>query len=79
MALPVAVVVANRLGALNHALLTIDAVRRSGLPLAGWVLNHCAPVAGEEIPTATNRSVLEELTGLPPLFEVGHGQEKLTL
>jgi dethiobiotin synthetase len=29
-----------RLGCLNHALLTADAVTGSGLRLAGWVANH---------------------------------------
>jgi dethiobiotin synthetase len=37
--LPVVLVVGLRLGSLSHALLTADAVRRSGLELAGWVAN----------------------------------------
>lgn len=36
---PVVLVVAIRLGCLNHALLTAEAVRRDGLALAGWVAN----------------------------------------
>jgi len=36
---PVILVVAMRLGCLNHALLTADAVARAGLTLAGWVAN----------------------------------------
>lgn len=39
LGLPVLVVAANRLGVLNHALLTVDAVRGRGLELAGVVLN----------------------------------------
>lgn len=35
---PVVVVAANRLGVLNHALLTVDAVQRRGLSIAGLVL-----------------------------------------
>jgi dethiobiotin synthetase len=35
---PVVVVAANRLGVLNHSLLTVEAVRRCGLALAGLVL-----------------------------------------
>ena len=38
--LPVIVVVANRLGMLNHTLLTVEAVRDSGLTLAGVVINN---------------------------------------
>ena len=35
----VILVVAMRLGCINHALLTAEAVVRDGLPLAGWVAN----------------------------------------
>jgi dethiobiotin synthetase len=40
LGLPVVLVVGMRLGCLNHALLTAEAVRASGLELAGWVANH---------------------------------------
>ena len=43
LALPVVLVVGMRLGCLNHALLTADAVRAAGLDLAGWVANHVEP------------------------------------
>lgn len=37
--LPVILVVGMKLGCINHALLTADVIKRSGLPLAGWVAN----------------------------------------
>tara|TARA_R110000823_G_scaffold125385_11_gene252152 strand:+ start:3285 stop:3962 length:678 start_codon:yes stop_codon:yes gene_type:complete len=37
--LPVLLVVGMRLGCINHALLTAEAVRHDGLRLAGWVAN----------------------------------------
>lgn len=37
--LPVILVVGVRLGCINHALLTVEAIRNDGLPLAGWVAN----------------------------------------
>ena len=37
--LPVILVVGMTLGCINHALLTVEAIRRDGLPLAGWVAN----------------------------------------
>ena len=40
LGLPVVLVVGLRLGCLNHALLTADAIRARGLRLAGWVANH---------------------------------------
>ena len=40
LSLPVLLVVGLRLGCLNHALLTAEAIRARGLTLAGWVANH---------------------------------------
>jgi len=40
LALPVVLVVGLRLGCLNHALLTAQAIAASGLTLVGWVANH---------------------------------------
>jgi dethiobiotin synthetase len=39
LALPVLLVVGMRLGCLNHALLTVEAITSRGLMLAGWVAN----------------------------------------
>lgn len=38
--LPIILVVGLRLGCLNHALLTAQAIRQSGLPVAGWIANY---------------------------------------
>lgn len=43
LGLPVLLVVGLRLGCLNHALLTAEAIRARGLTLAGWVANHVDP------------------------------------
>ena len=43
LGLPVLLVVGVRLGCLNHALLSADAIHRRGLPLAGWVANRIDP------------------------------------
>ncbi len=40
---PVVLVVGLRLGCLNHALLTAEAIRADGLELAGWVANAIDP------------------------------------
>ena len=37
---PIILVVGLRLGCLNHALLTAQAIRQSGLVIAGWVANY---------------------------------------
>lgn len=41
--LPVVLVVGLRLGCLNHALLSVEAIRSRGLLLAGWVANSIDP------------------------------------
>jgi dethiobiotin synthetase len=47
LGLPVVMVVGIRLGALSHALLTADAIRRSGLTLAGWAANCLDPALND--------------------------------
>ena len=77
MAFPVAVVVHNRLGALNHAALTVDAVRNSGLACIGFVFNEGPPVPFDEmegVARATNRAVCEEILTAPLLASVETGQ-----
>ena len=41
--LPLVLVVGMRLGCLNHALLTAEAIRARGLVLAGWIANRIDP------------------------------------
>ena len=58
LALPVVLVVGVRLGCLNHALLTAEAVTARGLELAGWVANHIEPqmaAASENVQTLEQR------------------------
>jgi dethiobiotin synthetase len=57
--LPVLLVVGLRLGCLNHALLTVDAIRSAGCVLAGWVGNVLDPrVAEPEANVATLRELI---------------------
>ncbi|BCX47301.1 ATP-dependent dethiobiotin synthetase BioD [Haloferula helveola] len=73
LALPVIVVVGNRLGALNHTILTVEDIRASDLEVAGLVINNLQ----EEQDTAaiTNKGVIEKLTGAPIIAEIIHGQD----
>lgn len=73
LGLPVVIVAANRLGGINHTLLTVQSVKARGLECAGIILTRVTP--DEDAATVTNRSTLEELAGVPILGEVGHGQE----
>ena len=48
LALPVILVVGMRLGCINHALLSAESIRQSGLKLAGWIANHVDPQMAEQ-------------------------------
>ena len=75
LGLPVAVVVANRLGALNHTFLTVRAIQARGLRCAGVILNEpVAPVEGDTLLTSGNRMILENLLEVPVLGELGYGE-----
>jgi dethiobiotin synthetase len=69
LALPVVLVVAMRLGCLNHALLTAEAIAGRGLVLAGWVANHLDPrmAAADE-----NVRALETLVAAPLLPRIAN-------
>jgi len=73
LGLPVLLVVQNRLGCLNHTLLTLDGIRAAGLRCAAIVFNDFE--GGRDVAQATNREILEELSGVPVLTESGELQE----
>jgi len=63
--LEVVLVVGNRLGCLNAALLTLDFARSRGLRVLGYVLNDVERTP--DIATATNEASLRRLSALPCL------------
>lgn len=65
MNLPVLVVAQNRLGCLNHTLLTLQSVAAKETCCAGVVLNPL--VASTDIASATNAEVLEKIIDFPIL------------
>lgn len=62
LGLPVLLVVGLRLGCLNHALLTAEAIRARGLTLAGWVANRIDPQMSSQ---DDNIAYLREHLGAP--------------
>lgn len=73
LGLPVILVVGLRLGCLNHALLTHEAIKSTSVDFAGWIANHVArefPYAAENIRT------LDASLGFPPLAVLPY-QERL--
>ena len=66
--LQVILVVGLRLGCINHALLTAEAIRADGLSLAGWVANHCLTDYAEEDATLSTLAgkIMAPLLGVLP-------------
>ena len=73
LALPVVVVVATRLGCINHTLLTLESIRARGLHCPGIILNTLSST--DDIATRTNREILEQNT--PILLDVHPDQTEI--
>ena len=69
--LPVIIVVGLKLGCLNHTLLTLEAIKAAGLPVAGWVANQIDPTMSSY---HDNLHSLKTLISAPLLAEVPYGQ-----
>ena len=69
LGLPVLLVVGLRLGCLNHALLTAQAIRARGLTLAGWVANHVDP---DMLAQADNLDFLHQQLHAPLLASIAY-------
>jgi dethiobiotin synthetase len=70
--LPVILVVGVRLGCINQALLTAEAIMRDGLPLAGWVANLVDPLTSrleDNLATLAERLPAPCLGYLPRLVD----------
>jgi dethiobiotin synthetase len=69
--IPVILVVGLRLGCLNHALLTAEAIRHDGLQLAGWVASGIDPLMDsvEENITALKARLSAPCLGVIPALE----------
>lgn len=70
LGLPVVLVVGLRLGCLNHALLTAEAIAARGLTLAGWVANRVDP---DMLAPDDNIAWLRQRLGAPLLADIPWG------
>lgn len=70
LGLPVVLVVGMRLGCLNQALLSVEAIRSDGAAFAGWVANCIDPGM---LLFERNLAALEQRIGLAPLAIFPHG------
>jgi dethiobiotin synthetase len=65
--LPIVIVVGMRLGCINHALLTVEAIQARGLQIAGWVANTIGPMTLLQENIATLESLIPApLMGIVP-------------
>lgn len=64
--LPVVLVVGLKLGAINHAMLTADSIRRHGCRLAAWVANHPAGPAPDGYLDALAERLMAPCLGVIP-------------
>jgi dethiobiotin synthetase len=71
LSLPVLLVVAVRLGCLNHALLSAHAIHARGLVFAGWVANLVDPAMAR---VEANLNTLEVRLPAPRIATVGWGR-----
>ena len=67
LGLPVLLVVGLRLGCLNHARLTFEAIGAGGASFAGWIGNH---IDAQFARASENLATLERLLGAPPLVVI---------
>jgi dethiobiotin synthetase len=70
LGLPVILVVGLRLGCLNHALLSAQAIDSEGLKLAGWVANRIDPAMAR---VDQNVAALSERLRAPLIADVAYG------
>lgn len=74
--LPVLLVAQNKLGCLNHTLLTLESIRLRGLTCLGVVLTD--PDGHSDIAMATNRDVLRQVCKVPVLAGLDEKEGFLT-
>ncbi len=72
LSLPILVVSANKLGVINHVLLTVDYIKAHGLPLLGVVLNNISKK--DTVAKRTNARTLSALLGKEFIGELALNQ-----
>ena len=68
--IPTVVVVASKLGAINHTLLTLEAAAARNITVRGYILNHVSNAT--DVATTTNADLLSRCTDIPCLGEIAY-------
>jgi dethiobiotin synthetase len=72
LALPVIIVVGLRLGCINHAVLTAEAIRTDGVDLCGWVSSQ---LEKDYVYKEETINLLNEVLGCPHVADQGYAAE----
>lgn len=81
---PVLIVAGNRLGVINHTLLTVHVAVASGLVVAGVILNDCLPPAAQadtrqlDVSRDSNLQQLQHWLPDIPVYRCGHDSQQIT-
>lgn len=68
--LPVLVVVGSKLGAVNHALLTLSCAKENGVKIIGVLINQPNPHSRKSVVEKTNPGLIQSFTPVPILGNV---------
>ncbi len=72
LALTTVVVVENKVGCINHTLLTIEALRNRNIPVAGIIFNQINSKIQDTCVTDDNPRIVNHLSGVPILGSLPH-------
>ena len=78
LSLPVIIVAGNKLGAINHTLLTIEALKKRNMKILGVIFNRTTKTQ-DEIILEDNIQIVEKLSGVKVLGELKYEANEETL
>lgn len=73
--LPVIIVVGNKLGCINHTLLTVESLKRRGIKIIGLIFNNIFPKQ-EELILKDNPRIIEKISGVKVLGVIDREKSK---
>jgi dethiobiotin synthetase len=76
--LPIVLVVDNKLGAINHTLLSLEALQNRRMHVLGMIFTHSIPRRNKTI-CADNMKIISTFTHVPILGEIPHSTDMKTL
>lgn len=72
--IPVVIVAANRLGAINHTLMTVETLKSRGMKIIGIIFNQTGP-SSDRLVLADNPVIIGELSGVEVLANLPYSAD----